>query len=1035
MGNPFPLLEKHIEMIYKNDHKLLEESVKVMLSIDDVEEMKSLYLNFSSKSTYKLDTFQNLQKEIAEQPVGIITADNNIFSSFLHKVSSCFKKKIVQSKHYKRMKHHIHDELYFLHNIEQQFQKQIYRLSYRALVLDFHINKQRNHLQGTTEKEKLRSYNNNLLQDPKYVVTFFNQYPCLLRILSNEIRKTRKYIFELLRRFQRDHDDISCFLFNNKKLKKIKNIEIGMGDSHCDGRKTAKLHLEEGKLIYKPRNSTPAAFYSRLMQQWNAYIDHESCKIKTPSEISKKEYSWIEYIEYQACTNQEDVHSFYKRMGIQMAFLYVCNATDFHYENIIANKGFPILIDTECLFHIPTTNQSDHKKTVHATIQHKIETSVYSLGILPVSLGENHVDLSGLGQSGNVQSVGKVPQLKIDKMKIERDYAQVMGTGQHRPVLDENIVSVYEYKEDIMHGFEIAYTYIQHHKKEVLHLINTYKDTLVVRYVPKATRTYASLLGVSVHPRFLHNSLDRELFFAKFCEEGTGLTSHNLLGKMEFVDLMNGDIPYFTNQIATTKLVTSNGKDMNSYFPVSPYNFVKQKIKDLNEEDLLFQLQIIETSLALVKKKTQGCVIETVAIDPTHYSYEFEQQDFFIKTAKEIADYLYTLSFTKVHGDKRSISWINLSTSNETFDLQTMDDNLYNGLSGMALMYLSMWVVTKDIKYLGIAEDVMEDIMHRIEELPIDDTTLSIGAFAGLSSILYTLLNFYQFTPKKKYKECMKKLLHIIQNRLHDDTNLDVIGGAAGTLIVLMRYYELIQEQEILDMAKLCGEFLIQKASHFTDQEVGWISTSKKAVTGFSHGNAGIIYALELLNNYIQSEHIHTIIKKGLTFENQNKHKEKWVDLRIEDSKSDTGAWCHGSPGILLSRLELQKSKNEWIATQSKQDIEHAISNTFQFGFGQGKSICHGVMGNAIIVMKYGQEIQEHIWGNISKNLMYENIKNLKFDQWKKRSEGDIQGLGLLTGLAGIAYGLLYASDQTLPNITTLELGAPINSVVKFEKI
>ncbi|MED1304223.1 hypothetical protein BK704_12575 [[Bacillus thuringiensis] serovar konkukian] len=1027
-GNHFPLLEKNIELIYKNDYKLLEESIKAILSIDDVEEMKSLYINFLSKSTYKLNTFQNLQKEIAEQPVGIIKENSNLFSSFLHKVSSCLKKKIVQSKHYKQTKHNIQDESSFLQDIERQFQKQIYRLSYRTLVLDFHMNKQENRLQGDTEKQKLSDYNHTLLQDPKYVVTFFKQYPCLLRILSNEIRKTRKHIVELLRRYQEDHDDISRFLFNNKEYQKIKHIEIGMGDSHCDGRKTSKLQLEEGQLLYKPRNSTPESMYNALMQEWNENTDSENYKIKTPSGIMRKNYSWIEYIAYQACESQEDVHDFYKRMGVQMAFLYACNATDFHYENIIAHKGFPVLIDVECLFHIPaaTTYKLNHVKDVHAKIKHKIATSVYSLGALPVSLGENHVDISGLGKTSNMQSVGKVPQLKMDTMKIERDYAQYDSSEQHRPGLEGNIVSVYEYKEDILHGFEMAYTYIQHHKKEILHLIDTYKDTLVVRYVPKATRTYASLLGVSVHPRFLHNSLDRELFLAKFCEEGNRSTSHNALGEMEFIDLMNGDIPYFTNQIATTNLVTSNGKNLNNFFHVSPYHFVKQKIENLNDEDLQFQLQIIEGSLALTKAKTQEIVQKKVSTNPAQYSHKFEQQNFFRETAKNIADYLYTLAFTGEKGEKRTISWLNLSCNDKKFDLQAMDDNVYKGLSGMALLYLSMWVVTKEVKYLEIAEDIMYDMMNRIDDLPIDDPTLSIGAFTGVSSILYTLLNFHQFTQKNRYKEYAKKSLHIIQHRLQDDTNLDVIGGAAGALIVLMRYYELEKEQDVLDTAKLCGEFLIQKANHFTDQEVGWTGASERSLTGFSHGNAGIIYALQLLNTHIKSEDIHTVIKKGMIFENNHKLHNQWLDLRIEDKQIDACKWCHGSPGILVSRLELQKSEDEFISIQSKKDMEHAVSNTLQFGLGtvgNGKSICHGVMGNALIIMKYGQELQDRTWENISKNVMYESIKHLKVEKLKQLIEGNIDGLGLLTGLAGIAYGLLYACNQRLPNVTTLELG------------
>ncbi|PGC84372.1 type 2 lanthipeptide synthetase LanM [Bacillus toyonensis] len=1024
------LFQKNIELIYKNDHKSLEKSIETILPIGSIEELKSIYTCFSSKSAYKLNTFRTAQKKIAAQSIDYPEDNNNLFSSYLHKVSSYWKNEIIRSKRYQQTKHCIYDEATFWKDLEQQFQKQIYRLSYRTLVFDFHINKQGNRLHGNTDMQKMEYYNRELLRNSDYMVTFFEKYPCILRILANEMRKNRKGLVELLRRYQEDRHEISYSLFHNTRSTKIKRIDIGMGDAHCDGRKTTKLYLEEGKLFYKPRNTTPESMYDALMHNWNTNINSEKYKIKTPSSIMKKNYSWIEYISYHPCTKQEEINTFYKRMGVQIAFLYACNATDFHFENIIANKDYPVFIDMECLFHINIAAQANN---VHATIQQKIATSVYSLGILPVSLGENNVDISGLGQSGCIQSVGKVPQLKADKMRIERDYIQFRSAATHRPEINGNDVLVYEYLEDIMHGFTLAYTYIQDRKEEILRIIDAHKESLVIRYVPRPTRIYASILSMSIHPRFLHNSLDRELVIAKFCKEGWSTTPQRELGNMEFLDLMNGDIPYFTNQITSTNLVTARGKKISNFFPVSPYYSVKQKIQHLNGEDLQFQLQIIENSLALTKTKVQDNVWKTIALDPTNYSYKFEQKDFFIKTAEEIADYLYTIALTEENGEKRQISWLNLSINDTKFDIQAMDDNLYKGLSGMALMYLSMWIVTKNMRYLEIAENIMYGIMDRVDDIAIDDSTLSIGAFNGIASILYTLLSFYQFSQKSIYIKYAKKTVRLIQYRLQDDTNLDMIDGVAGALIVLMRYYELTTEKEILDMAKLCGEFLIQKANHFTDQEVGWIGRAEKALTGFSHGNAGIIYALHLLNKQLKSKDIDAIIKKGMKFEDNHIVDNQWIDLRKADTKIDACVWCHGSAGILLSRLELQNSEDEYISMQSKKDIERALSNILRFGFGTvktGKSICHGVLGNALVMMEYGKGIQDRAWDHISKNVMYESIKKLKVEQWKKPMEENIQGLGLLTGLAGIAYGLLYACDQRLPNVITLELGKLISNEI-----
>ncbi len=48
---------------------------------------------------------------------------------------------------------------------------------------------------------------------------------------------------------------------------------------------------------------------------------------------------------------------------------------------------------------------------------------------------------------------------------------------------------------------------------------------------------------------------------------------------------------------------------------------------------------------------------------------------------------------------------------------------------------------------------------------------------------------------------------------------------------------------------------------------------------------------------------------------------------------TDSAVWCHGSAGILLSRLELQHSDDEYVINQSKIDINHALSTIKKIWF------------------------------------------------------------------------------------------------------
>lgn len=59
----------------------------------------------------------------------------------------------------------------------------------------------------------------------------------------------------------------------------------------------------------------------------------------------------MEFIQYKECNSIEEVRNFYIRQGEYLAILYLLNATDFHYENIVASGEFPYLVDLESLFH------------------------------------------------------------------------------------------------------------------------------------------------------------------------------------------------------------------------------------------------------------------------------------------------------------------------------------------------------------------------------------------------------------------------------------------------------------------------------------------------------------------------------------------------------------------------------------------------------------------------------------------------------------------------------------------------------------
>ncbi|MGE6964332.1 type 2 lanthipeptide synthetase LanM [Bacillus thuringiensis] len=1015
----YPIMEQNIQLLFKNNPDLLKHNLKHILSIKSISHYKKLYTQSSTSSEKKLNIFSQVQKKIAKQQVNQKKMTLDLGTIFLQKISLYFKERLCQSSRYQKLKHILQDEQLFLKDIVHQFQKQMNRISYRTLVFDFHFTKQNQLIGGKNKPENLMYYNKKTLIEEQFVFNFFQRYPCLLRCIANEIRKTQKIVLELLTRYNKDKIKIAKTIMQVNHIVKIKSIKLGLGDPHCDGRKTIEVQLKHGKIMYKPRDSKAENFYSTLIDNWNRIMKEPNYLIKVPNGMFRKGYSWIEYIPFKTCENITDIHNFYKRMGVQMAFLYALNAIDLHFENIIAHGSHPIFIDLECLFSTPNLDMIPaNMLDAHNKIKNKITQSVYSIGLLPVS-NEQTKDISGMGTGMSNKIVVQSPQItkqeqtEITVKNVAMNYTMFKP---NQPRFKGKKILVRDYIDDILLGFKKAYIYIKKYQVPIIREIENQK--LTVRYLVKSTNKYASALDLSYHPRFLHHAMDRELFLLKACTDLNYPQNHIALHRSEFRELLNGDIPYFLADIHAKNLITSNHEKIKNFFSYSPFYYVCEKIKKFSEHDLDFQMNIIRK--AVMEKQIEPQSNQRQSIPIESHLQRFQQRDFCKIKAREIGDYLFSIATTGANLGTRNMSWIQFySKTDNSSPLQAMNDTLYDGISGMAVMYLFLWHVTKEQKYLQISESIMEDLMRRFKFNQLHLPGQSIGAFSGITSILYASLHFYLYTQNQKYLTFSYEMIKNIPSILQKDHHYDIIGGTAGILLVVIKFYELTNDNNVLNIAKLCGDYLIKEATHISPNKVGWKGKSKKILTGFSHGNAGIVFALQRLYTYEKDNEIVNMIEKAMSFENHSKVNQFWNDLRETNTQIDSMTWCHGSPGIILSRLELQKSSHSILAHQAQQDITDALSNVLHHGFLKDNCLCHGKLGNLLILLQYARREQNQKLKTATQNIICEIIKEMRFDNTSFINvRGDI---GLMTGLAGVVYALLSIYDDTLPNIMILE--------------
>src|SRR5262249_36095876 len=137
-------------------------------------------------------------------------------------------------------------------------------------------------------------------------------------------------------------------------------------------------------------------------------------------------------------------------------------------------------------------------------------------------------------------------------------------------------------------------------------------------------------------------------------------------------------------------------------------------------------------------------------------------------------------------------------------------------------------------------------------------------------------------------------------------------------------------------------------------QGLGWLvsAVASAPLTGFSHGAAGVAWALTELGAVSGEERFLRAALAGIAYERSLFLPEvgNWPDLRLDFSHDADArsipcglAWCHGAPGIALGRLKMARHINR---QDLQAEAEIALTTTLEAGFGFNHCLCHGDLGN-----------------------------------------------------------------------------------------
>jgi type 2 lantibiotic biosynthesis protein LanM len=321
-------------------------------------------------------------------------------------------------------------------------------------------------------------------------------------------------------------------------------------------------------------------------------------------------------------------------------------------------------------------------------------------------------------------------------------------------------------------------------------------------------------------------------------------------------------------------------------------------------------------------------------------------------------------------------------------------------------------------RYLDLAKSGLKTLLRQIDAQPL---VRGVGGFAGWGGVIYALSHLGVLLSDSSLAATAESLLDSLGDPIGLDKDLDIIGGAAGCAVALRSLQQTRPSVKVIETARACGERLLQTARQ-TDHGLGWIylGNAESPLTGFAHGNAGIAYSLLTIAELTNEARFRQAACAAIEYERAvfSREHANWPDFRPNSNGGFVTAWCHGAPGIGLSRLCSLRFLDDPLL---RDEIDTALATT-STSLGESHIVCHGDFGNVDILLYAAEILQEPRWRALAKHQAGRILTAAKGGKWVLENPLNVETPGLMTGLAGIGYVLLRLADPArVPCVLALE--------------
>jgi type 2 lantibiotic biosynthesis protein LanM len=361
--------------------------------------------------------------------------------------------------------------------------------------------------------------------------------------------------------------------------------------------------------------------------------------------------------------------------------------------------------------------------------------------------------------------------------------------------------------------------------------------------------------------------------------------------------------------------------------------------------------------------------------------------------------------------------------------------DLYSGTSGIAILLAELASRNHERLFRKTAEAAVAQALSRAADIPSE---LRAGFYSGQAGIAYALVRVGESLGNSSLIDQGRSMMEGLCQLDVDRQGLDVISGVAGAIPALLLFDKKFRRQNLVDLALRCAGRLERTANKSDD---GWSwktidlpGQDQRDLTGFSHGTAGIAWALLELGQATGEKRYLDAAGQGFRYERRwfSAEQENWPDFRNgmapgQAAPSFGVAWCHGAPGIGLSRLRAYEVTRDAAFEQEAQAASRTtmryvqMPQTAQAGF----SLCHGAAGNAEFLLESSRVFQNAEYRQTAEQVGRQGISWFEKSRgtWPCGVLGGAETPNLLLGTAGI--GMFYLRLSDVGNVRSVLLVGP----------